>query len=165
MLLTGTRAQTTTPIATISSGRIIGRETQSPHSNTTVNQFLGIPFAKPPIDELRFAPPQNPESWTSPLAATEQPSACPQLFGEPGPAANLSQLLFNDPPIGDESEDCLYLDVYVPQGEEPGKPVLFWVHGGSEVIGGVSLPLYDGTDFAANQDVITVVSNYRLGCE
>jgi carboxylesterase type B len=71
-------------------------------------------------------------------------------------------MLFNNPPLPSQSEDCLYLNVYVPQGGEANKSVLFWIYGGSNIIGGAALPLYDGTSFAANQDIIVVVPNYRL---
>jgi carboxylesterase type B len=158
-------AQTTGPTVTTADGPVVGRANRSPGSRVAVDQFLGISFAQPPINDLRFAPPRRPEPWTDPRNSTDQPPACIQFFGRPGPSTDLAQLLYNDPPIGEDSEDCLYLNVYVPNGGEDDKPVLYWIHGGSGIIGGVSLPLYDGTDFAANQDTIVVTSNYRLGCQ
>lgn len=164
-LITYTLAQTSSsaaPTATIDSGPIIGRSTQTASTDTIVHQFLGISFARPPIDDLRFAPPQEPEPWTEPLNVTQQPNSCIQYLRNPGITRTISDALFNNPSAPSEDEDCLYLNVFVPEGGESEKPVLFWIHGGSGIMGSISLPLYDGTDFAANQDVIVVMSNYRL---
>ena len=73
--------------------------------------------------------------------------------------------LFNNPPVSFENEDCLYLNVYMPRGGESNKSVMFWIHGGSNFMGSAALPLYDGSNFAATQDIIVVVPNYRLNGE
>ncbi|KEF55875.1 uncharacterized protein A1O9_07455 [Exophiala aquamarina CBS 119918] len=147
---------------TIDSGPIVGRRTQHLDSTTTVKQFLGIPFAQPPIDDLRFLPPDPPHSWTEVYNATSQPMACIQYSGPAGPARDLGKLLFNTPGPPGESEDCLYLNVYVPEGGVEDKAVLFWIYGGSNRAGAASEPLYDGTSLAANHDIIVVAINYRL---
>lgn len=121
-------AQDSGPTVTIEAGPLRGRSTQAPTSDKTVNQFFGIPLAQPPVGGLRFRPPQKPEPWAEPLAVDEHPKACPQLFGTPGPGAELAQALFNDPPFeAEEDEDCLYLNVFVPEGGAPDKPVLLYV--------------------------------------
>lgn len=150
------------PTVTIDSGPVLGKVTQLPDSSTPVKQFLGIPYAQPPVDGLRFLPPETPQSWEGTYNATSQPLACIQYLGRPGPARDLGVALFNSPPPPGESEDCLYLNVYVPEGGVSDKAVLFWIYGGSNRAGAASEPLYDGTSFAANHDIIVVAINYRL---
>lgn len=72
---------------------------------------------------------------------------------------------FDTPPPPSESEDCLNLDIYVPAGAQQNsdnpRPVMFWIYGGGLAFGYNGVPAYDGTSFAANQDVIIVATNYR----
>lgn len=68
--------------------------------------------------------------------------------------------MFNTPDPG-ESEDCLYLNVYVPSTGATGKSVMFWIYGGGLEYGTASHPWYDGSSFATYQDVIVVAANYR----
>ncbi len=123
--------------------------------------WLGIPFARPPVGELRWRAPLAPESFGE-LAALAHISACPQFANAFGG--------LNDVPSGSlaGSEDCLGLDVYAPAfnaGEVPtgeGRlPVMFWIHGGGNSIGTNSF--YDGSRLASEQNVIVVAVNYRLG--
>lgn len=154
------------PSVTIESGPLIGKETEYPGSANPVHQYLGIPFAKPPIDDLRFTPPEPVEPWDTGFRATSQPPACLQYFGRPSPARVEGELMFNTPPADSEDEDCLYLNVYAPaSGDATNKSVLFWIFGGSGIFGSAALPLYDGTSFAANQDIIVVAPNYRVNRE
>lgn len=164
-IVAGQRSGVSDPTATIGSGPLRGRATQHAESGVTVHQFLGIPFAEPPVKGLRFEPPQEIASWDELLDARRQPNACMQWFGPAGDATDMRVALFNDPPVPGESEDCLYLNVYVPEGGESDKPVLFWIHGGSGVNGAASLPFYDSTGFSANHDIIVVATNYRLSGE
>jgi para-nitrobenzyl esterase len=60
-------------------------------------------------------------------------------------------------------EDCLYLNIWVPETDTTKRPVMVWIHGGAFVSGGGSLPLYDGSRFATQGDVVVVTINYRLG--
>ncbi|KAK4896570.1 hypothetical protein LTR27_005488 [Elasticomyces elasticus] len=152
----------TAPTATIRSGALRGKSTQLPGSNVTVNQFLGVPFARPPLEGLRFAHPQEPSPWERAYDASKQPPACIQWRGPPGPATDFSMKLFYNPPPPAGSEDCLYLNVFTPSGGEANKSVLFWIYGGSGIAGAASQPIYDGTSFAANHDIIVVAANYRL---
>lgn len=81
---------------------------------------------------------------------------------DPLASAQLTQLLFNNPPP-EESEDCLYLNVYAPAtvADGAGRPVLFWIYGGSLKFGNAGQDIYDGSNFAAYEDVIVVTANYR----
>lgn len=134
------------PRATIASGVLIGTQTALPSATAAVNKFLGIPFAQSPPE--RFSPPQSPQPWRSPLLVTEWKPACFQEFVcmyigpfclnmkltsflDPASARNFFEHIFNDPPV-QESEDCLYLNVYAPATPAPrgGRTVMFWIFGG-----------------------------------
>ncbi|KAI9368530.1 Carboxylesterase [Aspergillus egyptiacus] len=149
------------PTAVIDSGTVAGASTSFPSSTVTVNKFLGIPFAAPPV---RFSPPRPAHSWEGIYDATEHKPSCIQQFNYPEETRNRTMQFFNTPPPpAGESEDCLYLNVFAPAGatsEEP-KAVLFWLYGGALMFGTGSLPGYDGSSFAANQDVVVVTINYR----
>ncbi|EZF34890.1 acetylcholinesterase [Trichophyton mentagrophytes] len=151
----------TSPVVTIDSGVIIGKNAHVPGSTETVHQFLGIPFAKPPVKNLRFSPPEHPLPWNKPMHTTKSPPACIQDFGNKTSGSEFQKALFNTPPAPGESEDCLYLNVYRPKGDYTGKPILFWIFGGGYRFGASSYPFYDGSSLAANQDIIVVTANYR----
>lgn len=161
-VVTAQSSDTNDPTATIDSGHLRGVATKHADSGVTVNQFLGIPFAEPPVKDLRFKPPTEKAAWDDPLDVREQPNACMQWLGPQGPATDLRVTLYADPPPPGESEDCLFINVYVPDGGEDKKPVLFWIHGGSGIAGAASSPECDGTNIAANHDIIVVATNYRL---
>lgn len=113
--------------------------------------FLGVPYAAPPVYDLRFAPPQPAQPWPGVRPATQQAPACIQF--QPSGVRN-SQAV---------SEDCLYLDVYTPADARPGAklPVVLWAHGGGNTQGtGV---IYGGQRFATLTHSIFVSINYRLG--
>ncbi|KAJ4446940.1 hypothetical protein ANN_13642 [Periplaneta americana] len=119
--------------------------------------FQGIPYAKPPVGELRFQPPQPPEPWTDVLKATKEGPDCIQ---RPFPEAPTSPELVGD-------EDCLYLNVYTPQLPEAGGatellPVMFWIHGGAWMAGSGSTDLY-GPQYLLDKEIVLVTINYRLG--
>ncbi|EFR01662.1 para-nitrobenzyl esterase [Nannizzia gypsea CBS 118893] len=149
------------PVVTIDSGVIIGKNAEVLGSKATVHQFLGIPFAKPPVKDLRFSPPERPLPWDKPRRTTKSPPACIQDFGNKTSGSEFQKALFNTPPAPGESEDCLYLNVYRPSGDYDGKPILFWIYGGGYRFGASSYPFYDGSSLAANQDIIVVTVNYR----
>ena len=145
----------TRPTATIDSGVVVGTTTSLPFSSNTVNKFLGIPFAEPPV---RFSPPQPVEPWQSTYDASEYKPACIQQFNHP----KIIEWFDTPGPPAGESEDCLNLNVYAPASAAEGsKAVLFWIYGGSFVFGSGSSHLYDGSSFAANEDIVVVTINYR----
>ncbi|WP_440114614.1 carboxylesterase/lipase family protein [Paenibacillus sp. QZ-Y1] len=118
--------------------------------------WKGIPYAKPPVGELRFQAPASPESWDGVREAKQ--------FGPENiqPRNHQAEGISGEPPV--ESEDCLYLNIWTPDKESNNPlPVMVWIHGGSFVSGAGSQPMYDGTQFALRGDVIVVTINYRLG--
>ncbi|KAJ5188123.1 Alpha/Beta hydrolase protein [Penicillium cf. griseofulvum] len=144
------------PTATVAGGVVIGTTTTYPLSSAAqINKYLGIPFAQSP--PVRFLPPQKPLPWNSPLNATKYKPACIQQF-----INDDFRAIFDDPPLP-ESEDCLYLNVFAPTGTavNSGKSVMLWIHGGSLQLGSASVPEYDGSILAAQQDIIVVTTNYR----
>ena len=118
-----------------------------------VISYKGIPYAAPPVGELRWRAPQPPAKWSAPLAATAYGHDCMQL-PFPSDAAPLGT-----PP----AEDCLVLNVWAPEKHSAKKlPVMFWIYGGGWVNGGSSPAVYDGSQFAKG-GVVLVSFNYRLG--
>lgn len=114
-------------------------------------EFLGIPFAMPPLGPLRWMRPQPPANWTGVREATQYQASCAQSANGLAP--------------GNISEDCLYLNVYVPlKPSTPGPlPVQIFFYGGSWSWGGASFFLYNAADYMQNsQDIILVTCNYRL---
>lgn len=118
-----------------------------------VASFKGIPYAAPPVGELRWRPPQPAAHWSEVRQATRYGSDCMQL-PFPSDAAPLGT-----PP----SEDCLYLNVWTPAHSTNQKlPVIVWIYGGGFVNGGSSPAVYAGTHFAQG-GVVFVSFNYRVG--
>jgi para-nitrobenzyl esterase len=113
-----------------------------------MREFLGIPYAAPPVGSLRWRPPQDAAAWTGVKATTSFAPHCPQNATPYGVAST--------------SEDCLYLNVYTPRKLTRGKsyPVMFWIHGGALIVG--ESDDYDPSRLVA-KGVIVVTTNYRLG--
>lgn len=114
--------------------------------------FKGVPFAAPPVGDLRWRPPQPLLPWKGVKEAADYGNDCMQL-PFPSDAAPLGKT---------PAEDCLYLNVWAPKGANGSTPVLVWIYGGGFVNGGASPAVYDGSEFAKN-GVIFVSFNYRLG--
>lgn len=134
---------------TIESGKIQGT-TNHDHS---VRMFKGIPFAAPPVGDLRWKAPQPAPSWSGVRQADKFGSACLQtnVFGD---------IYFRD---NQPSEDCLNLNIWIPSKPASAKlPVIVWFYGGGFVAGSNSEPRYDGENLA-KKGVIIVSPNYRLG--
>ncbi|MFI6472752.1 carboxylesterase/lipase family protein [Streptomyces sp. NPDC050516] len=133
------------PVVTTGHGRLAGQ------LHDGAEAFLGIPYAAPPVGNLRFRPPRQPARWSGTRDATRQAPACTQF----------SPFGLRDPQ--DTSEDCLYLDVYRPRNTPPGArlPVLFWMHGGAYSQG--TGTQFGGRTTADSTGSIVVSINYRLG--
>ncbi|XP_033759641.1 uncharacterized protein LOC117341889 [Pecten maximus] len=133
-------------------GQVKGIQHQVKGQN--ISQFRRIPFAEPPIGPLRFAKPKRITEWNGILEATRFGPSCMQTRF-PGSANNY--------PNKDISEDCLFLNIYVPNDVtlEANKSVMVWIHGGGFKYGAAMT--YDGTPLALQGDVIVVTLNYRLG--
>ena len=115
--------------------------------------FKGVPFAAPPVGELRWKPPQPVKKWTGVRKATEFGPRCMQ-------ARVFSDMVFRD---SGPSEDCLTLNVWTPATHAKEKlPVMVWIFGGGFVAGGSSEPRQDG-EYLARRGVVVVSMNYRLG--
>jgi para-nitrobenzyl esterase len=117
-----------------------------------VESWKGIPFAAPPVGQLRWRAPQPVASWTKVRSAKAYASDCMQV-PFPSDAA----------PLGTSpAEDCLYANVWRPAGAKGKLPVVFWIYGGGFVNGGSSPPTYSGANLA-KQGVVFVSANYRVG--
>ncbi len=118
-----------------------------------VERYLGIPFAAPPVGELRWRPPAAPAPWHGVFDATEFGSACQQTV-------RAGRNIYSDQ-LRSMSEDCLNLNIWAPEGAE-NAPVFVWIHGGSLTHGANSQELYNGSSYA-ERGVVFVSINYRLG--
>jgi para-nitrobenzyl esterase len=113
-----------------------------------MRQWLGIPYAAPPVGNLRWKPPQAHARWKGVRATTDYGSPCPQLGTVFGKAST--------------NENCLFLNVFTPANAKPSAklPVMFWIHGGALITG-------ESNDYnpsaLAKQGVVVVTINYRLG--
>ena len=119
-----------------------------------IRVFRGIPYAAPPVGDLRWRPPQQPSAWRGVRRATEYGHDCMQL-----PVSNEAA----PPGRTTPSEDCLVLNVWTPAKASGARlPVMVWIHGGGFLNGGSSPAIYDGVHFARN-GIVMVTFNYRLG--
>ncbi|KAJ9583840.1 hypothetical protein L9F63_021816 [Diploptera punctata] len=134
---------------TITSGTLRGTTFQT-HSNRTVHAFLGIPYAKPPTQGLRFQEPRVLDSWDGIRDATKEGSRCPQL--------SFPENKFEG------SEDCLYLNVFTPRMSCHGRQmdVIVILHAGGFTHGSGDIAMY-GPDYLMDHNVVMVTANYRLG--
>jgi para-nitrobenzyl esterase len=143
-------------------GKVVGVD-DSAVSGT--HAWKGVPFAKPPVGELRWRAPVDPDGWKTARPAQQFGHACVQYGRIYGPGANNRY----DPTIGTTlnqavgSEDCLYLNIWRPADRRGNLPVIVFVHGGSNVSGYTADPVYDGAALARSADAVVVSVNYRLG--
>jgi para-nitrobenzyl esterase len=159
-LMTGCAALLNTaaaePLVATKQGFVRGLETQN------VDIFLGIPYAAPPVGDLRWKPPQPHASWSGVLNATKFGSHCAQTARVVG--------------VSSSTEDCLFLNMYVPNGDDNGqtgggeaqsstdlggRAVMVWIHGGDLTAG--ESDDFDASRLAGKGNVIVVTINYRLG--
>lgn len=116
--------------------------------------FKGVPFAAPPVGDLRFAMPAPHAPWQEPLDASTYGEQCTQNPMSLIPSTKLTG-----------SEDCLYLNVWTPAGTSPDAPrhVLFFIHGGGFIYGSGAQDMYEGERLSGMKNVVVVTANYRLG--
>ncbi|XP_070551784.1 cholinesterase-like [Ptychodera flava] len=144
------------PTIQIKSGKLVGKSEEFSHKEVdvqrTVQVFKGIPYAEPPVGDLRFQLPQPKAPWEGVLDARKGGSACSQPYAPPIP--------IQEP----RNEDCLFLNVFKPVSDSGNLAVMVWIHGGGFSMGsGTQDGFYDATALAAIGDVIVVSINYRLG--
>lgn len=127
----------------------------APGEDPSVRVYKGIPYAQPPIGDLRWKAPQEAAHWQGVRPATEFSKECYQA---PYPR---NSIYFSEPqPM---SEDCLYLNVWTAaKSVSERRPVMVWIHGGALTRGSGSLPVYDG-EHLARKGAVVVTINYRLG--
>ncbi|WP_269245310.1 carboxylesterase/lipase family protein [Rhizobium sp. AG207R] len=130
-------------------GPIVGRRSDG------VIAFTGVPYALPPIGPRRFRLPEPIHPWNEPLDCTRQSSIAPQL------PSRLAKVMGDYP--AQQDEDCLHLDIWVPEKRSAKTPIFVFLHGGAFMTGGGSLPCYDGALLARNAGMIVVTITYRLG--
>lgn len=142
-------------------GILVGTTTTLPSPTATVNKYLGVPFASKPG---RFELPEPPQPWETVYDATNTKPACIQTYVFSNSTRQLLMSLVNGGTAPEESEDCLYLNIYAPATTNitSNKTVMVWIYGGNLQTGSNLNPLYDGSNFAATQDVIIVTINYRV---
>ena len=146
LALTTQSAKTSSPVIKIASGEVRGF-----YSGKSM-VFRGIPYAAPPIGNLRWRPPQPVRPWKGVRQATKFGHICMQIVPRPNDA----------PPLTTPSEDCLYINVWAPRGHGTSLlPVMVWMYGGGFVIGDGSPKVYDGSVFA-EKGLVFVSFNYRL---
>ncbi len=162
-LATPAIANRTLPVATTKQGMVRG----SVAGNGAL-VFKGIPYASPPVGDLRFAPPRPPEAWTGTREATafghtavQNPSpSSVNPTSELGKA--LQQVFPARADVEAQSEDCLVLNVWtMGTSDRKRRPVMVWFHGGGFAYGSGQWPMYDGANLA-RQDVVVVTVNHRL---
>nr|XP_057906597.1 neuroligin 4 X-linked a isoform X2 [Doryrhamphus excisus] len=161
------------PVVTTNYGKLRGVKVTLPNEILgPVEQYLGIPYALAPTGERRFQAPEPPMSWPGIRNATHFAPVCPQfledrfLHSDMLPVwftANLDTVVTY---VQDQSEDCLYLNVYVPtendiHDENGLKPVMVYIHGGSFMEGTGNM--IDGSILSSYGNVIVITINYRLG--
>jgi len=144
-------------------GPVIGSDDSAAHGTLA---WKGVPFAQPPLGERRWRAPVDPAPWTTARPATAFAPACVQTGRLYGPGLHNRY----DATIGSTlgktlgAEDCLYLNIWAPAAPAAApRPVVVWVHGGSNITGYTADPVYDGSALAKSQGVVVVSVNYRLG--
>jgi para-nitrobenzyl esterase len=139
------------PVVRTACGPVRGRTTRA-----GIGAFLGIPFARPPVGDLRFAAPRPAAPWVGTREAT--------AFGPPPPQSAYALTPAPAPAPGTDPDDWLTVNVFTPDPGAAGLPVMAWIYGGAYRSGTSSLPGYDGT-LLARKNVVLVTFNHRVGVE
>ena len=139
------------PQVVTKSGAVVG--TTDPKTGT--HTFRGIPYAQPPVGDLRFKAPVPAARWEGALDATEFGSACAQVYYEE---------LANPEEFGPtDDEDCLTLNIWTPGLDDERRPVMVWIHGGANWTDSSRTAYYHGQKLSERGDVVVASLNYRLG--
>ena len=117
--------------------------------------FKGIPYAAPPMGELRWLPPQDPWSWAGTIDGSE--------YGKWAPQNRSDMVAIMGAELGEQDEACLSLNIWTPAADSSNRPVMVWIHGGGFTIGASSQGVYEGRELSQHGDVVVVTINYRLG--
>lgn len=136
------------PVVETASGRLEGEQTED------VRSWRGVPYAAPPVGDLRWRPPQPAEPWSGVRSATSYGPACLQ-----GPATALGDALFD---VDGTDEDCLTLNVHRPANDDERLPVIVWLHGGAFSYGSGRQAVFNSPELV-ERGVVLVTLNYRLG--
>ena len=123
-------------------------------ADASIGVFRGIPYAQPPVGNLRWRAPQDLASWTGVRQATTFGAACWQSYSDDAFVWSRGEF--------PRSEDCLHLNIWQPEKTDATAPVMVWFHGGAHTGGFAHVELFDGTELA-RQGVVVVTVNYRLG--
>ncbi|XP_028653836.1 acetylcholinesterase [Erpetoichthys calabaricus] len=140
------------------AGKVKG--TRLPALNGHVLAFLGVPYAEPPVGKLRFRRPEPKKPWQGVKEAFTYPSTCYQYVDMSYPGFPGIEM-WN--PNRDMSEDCLYINIWVPFPRPKNATVMVWIYGGGFYSGSSSLDVYDGRYLVYTEKVILVSMNYRIG--
>lgn len=147
LLAASPAAAQTAPVVTAPAGAVRGA------TDGDIATFKGIPYAAPPVGNMRWRPPAPAARWNGVRDATQFGAACTQ------PTSHVQSIYSSD--LGRTSEDCLTLNVWTPS-TTGNAPVMVWIHGGALVAGSSKETLYDGARLA-REGVVVVSINYRLG--
>ena len=136
------------PVVTVPGGKIQGRLLAAPGGAS----FKGVPFAAPPLGDLRWREPAPVQPWQGVRDADAFGASCVQQISA-----------WNQQEAQGNQEDCLYLNVWTPEWPSTGKkPVMFWIYGGGNTAGGASVDYFDGASLS-RRGVVLVTINYRMG--
>jgi len=135
-------------IADTKSGKVEG------YCQDNLYVFKGIPYAAPPVGELRWMPPQPVKPWDGVRPAKEFGPIAPQNAMAGVPMVQVEQA---------QDEDCLFLNIWTPGIDNDKRPVMVWIHGGAFTIGSGSDPMYNNGSLANRGNIVLVTINYRLG--
>jgi len=136
------------PLVTINSGKLEGTYVDG------LYMFKGVPYAAPPVDGLRWLPPQPVKPWDGVRPVKE--------FGPVAPQNPMAGAVIEREPQP-QDEDCLFLNIWTKGLDDARRPVMVWIHGGAFIIGSGTEVMYTGGKLASYGDIVLVTINYRLG--
>ena len=134
-------------------GKIQGKDLTTAHGRK-VSAWHGIPYAQPPVGNLRFRHPKPIDHWEGVKQTTKLPNSCVQIKDEMWPGFDGSEQWNANTPL---SEDCLYLNVVVPKPHPKDAAVLLWIYGGGYWGGTTTLDLYDMRTIVSEENVIGII--------